>query len=359
MTTIEKLLLVLRSALWGEALQSEVSKEEFAELMNLAKEQTVFGLAYDAISQHSVKGQYDKRQTFEAYAKTEKIKQKNALVDKELKEMVRMFDENNVDYLVVKGQTYRILYPKPEVRMAGDIDFLIHNAYSEVKEVIERLYSVNLPDKMIEKEIEFKHASVPFELHTSLRTYALKRHQKVWDNLVEKEWQEPYYVEIDGVKVRTLSPTMNAAYVFIHLFFHFMREGVALRQLCDWAMVLHHYQDKIDKERLLEILSDLDLFDACCAFGTILTDCLGLPEGEFPLPLSNIDRKWQHKIMKGIFEGGNFGRLHHQAKSSWQFKIETLQQAIRNTFRYYRLCPSEIGGMIPRLVKDNLKILFS
>lgn len=359
MTTIDKLLLLIRSALWGEVLQGEVSKEDLPLVMNLAKEQTVYGLAYDAISQHSGKGQYDKRQAFEAYARTQKIKKQNVLIDKELKEMVQLFDENNVDYLVVKGQTYSILYPKPEVRMAGDIDFLIHNAYSEVKEVVERLYSVNLPDKMIEKEIEFKHASVPFELHTSLRTYALKRHQKVWDNLVEKEWQEPYFVEVNGVKVRTLSPTLNAAYVFIHLFFHFMREGVALRQLCDWAMVLHHYQKEIDREALSKMLSDLNLSDAYQAFGTILTDCLGLPVYEFPLPLGNIDRKWQHKIMEDIFGGGNFGKLHHQSKNSWRFKLETLQLVIRNALRYYGLCPSEIGGMIPRLVKGNLKILFS
>jgi hypothetical protein len=67
----------------------------------------------------------------------------------------------------------------------------------------------------------------------------------VWDSLIEKEWQEKYFVEIDGVKVRTLSPTLNAAYVFIHLFFHFIREGVSLRPFCDWAIVLHYYYSGI------------------------------------------------------------------------------------------------------------------
>ena len=357
MIIIEKLFSLLRSSLWGEAFQGEVSKEEFARVLKLAKEQTVYGLVFDAISQ--LKGNYDKRLVFEGLSVSQTIQGQNERVNKELKEMVRMFDESCINYLVVKGQTYSVLYPKSELRMAGDIDFLIHQEYHSVKCLIEQQFLVNLPENVIEGEIEFIHNNVPFELHTRLRTYAKKKHQAVWDALMEKEWQEKYYVEIEGVKVRTLSPTLNAADVFIHLFFHFIREGVSLRQLCDWAMVLHHYKDEIDKEELAQLLSDLDLIDACRAFGTILTDKLGLPVSEFPMSLGETDRKWQVKLLKDRFGGGNFGKLHHQAQNSWRFKIETLQLTIRNTLRYYRLCPSEIGGMIPRLIKGNLKILFS
>ena len=96
-----------------------------------------------------------------------------------------------------------------------------------------------------------------------------------------------------------------------------------------------------------------------CAIGTILEDELGLPKKEFPVSLDDNDRKWKGKILEDIFRGGNFGKLHHQAHSSWKFKVETMCVALRNSFRYYRLCPSEVGGMIPRLLKGNLKILLA
>ncbi len=355
MIIVDKLFSLLRFSLWGEPFKGDLSKEEFLQIMNLAKEQTVYGLIFDAISQLS--GKYDKRQVLEAYGRTEKIKRQNELVNKELKEMILMLDKNSIDCLVVKGQTIGILYPKSALRMAGDIDFLIQQQYSSVKKVIENQFTVNLPARMIEREIEFTHGGVPYELHTCLRDWSKERHQRVWNTLMEEEWGAKCYVEIDGVKVRTLSPTVNAAYIFIHLFFHFIREGVSLRQLCDWAMVLHHYKNEIDKDKLLEILFDLDMFDAYCAFGTILIDHLGLPAEDFPMPLGDNDRKWQNQLLKDIFEGGNFGKLHHQAHKSWQFKIETLRLVLRNMFRYYRLCPSEIGGVISRLVKANLKII--
>lgn len=132
-----------------------------------------------------------------------------------------------------------------------------------------------------------------------------------------------------------------------------------LRQLCDWALVLHHYKDEIDRDMLMAILHELDLFDAYCAFETILVDKIGLSAKELAIPISDGDRKWQGTILGDIFRGGNFGKLNHQARSSWKYKVETMGVAMRNSFRYYRLCPSEVGGMIPRLVKVNWKILIN
>jgi hypothetical protein len=353
----DKLFSLLRLAIWGESMKCSVSRDEFSKVLKLAKQQTVFGYAFDGLSQQNEK--YDKQQVLKGFAVSQKIQRQNEVVNKELKELVLLFEQRHIDYLIVKGQTLGVLYPKRHLRMAGDIDFLIYREYGEVKDVIEEFFFIKLPERMVEWEIEFVHGGVPFELHTTLREWGKKRHNKVWDGLMEKEWNEKYYVEMDGVKVRTLSPTMNAAYIFIHLFFHFIREGVSLRQLCDWAMVLHYYKDEIDRQALLKILSELDVLDAFRTFGTILTDHLGLPKDEFPMTLGDDDRNWQGQLLKDIFGGGNFGKLHHQANNSLRFKIETMQLAFRNTFRYYRLCPSEIGGMIPRLVKGNLKILFS
>lgn len=134
---------------------------------------------------------------------------------------------------------------------------------------------------------------------------------------------------------------------------------MSLRQLCDWALVLHHYKDEIDGDMLMAILHELGLFDAYCAFETILVDKIGLSAKKLAIPISDDDRKWQGTILGDIFRGGNFGKLNHQARSSWKYKVETMGVAMRNSFRYYRLCPSEVGGMIPRLVKVNWKILIN
>lgn len=98
------------------------------------------------------------------------------------------------------------------------------------------------------------------------------------------------------------------------------------------------------------------MFDAFCALGTILIDCLGLPQNEFPFALDD-DRKWEEKILQDIFRGGNFGKQNHKATSELGYKFETMCLAIRNSFRYYKLAPSEMRMMIPKKVGINLRLL--
>ena len=361
------MLKVLRCALWGQTFIDKIIAKDFTQVVMLSEQQTVLGMIFDVVKDMRIEGLADKTFVFSVLGKAEKIKLRNAMVNKELVDFASRCNLLGIDYMVVKGQTIGCLYPKPELRQAGDIDFLfpvtlisdLDKDYQlQCSKMTKVFPEVQLPKKMLEHEVAFSRNGVLYELHTRLRGWAKKRNQVIWDGLMEKEWNEHHFVMINGVKVRTLSPTLNAAYVFIHLFFHFIREGVSLRQLCDWTMVLHHYQDDINREALTKILANLGVYDAFCAFGTILTDYLGLPESEFPIPLDGAARKWQKKIMKDIFEGGDFGRLHHHAHNSWQFKMETLRIVVRNSFRYYRLCPLEVGGMVPRLMKANLRMLF-
>lgn len=349
----ELLFRLLCNALWDERYCEAISEKEFLGVLSIAEHQTIFGLVFDALKEAQVADMEDKMPIYEAIGTLEQIKQQNKLCNKELVDFVRLCDENGLGYIVVKGQTIESLYPNRGLRQSGDTDFLIKKQqYALFGKALE----IELPEKLSEKEFGFERKGLQYELHTDLIEFATKRHQEVWDELIAKEWGQEYYVEIEGVKVRTLSPTLNAAYIFIHLFFHFIREGVSLRQLCDWAMVLHHYKDEINRDELLQILNDLDLCEAYCAFGTILVDKLGLPVSELPVPINDEARKWQEKILNDIFRGGNFGKNNHKARFSWKYKVETFNVALRNSFKYYCLCPSEVGGMIPRLVKGNARI---
>lgn len=349
----ELLFKILKSVLWGENYDGQLSAKEFHGVLSLAEEQTVFGLVMNAMNDVKIADMEDKMPLFEAIGVMELIKQQNKIVNIELADFASLCEKNGLGYIVFKGQTIGCMYPKPELRMSGDIDF-VSNVTQKTQ--IAQILGVEIPE-MVEYEVAFDRNGIRYELHTSLREWAKKRHQKVCDKLLESEFQKACYVAIEGQKVRTLSPTMYAAYVFIHIFFHFIREGVSLRQLCDWAMVLHHYKDEIDRDELMQMLNGLDIYEAYCAFGTILVDKLELPLSEFPVPINDVDRKWQEKILEDIFRGGNFGKLNHQANTSWKYKAETFGVALRNSFKYYRLCPSEVGGMIPRLVKGNLKVL--
>lgn len=353
-----KLFLLLRSGLWGEAFRGEVSKDEFAQVLKVAKEQTVLGLVFDVLKDVKVEGAINKSLIFETIGITEQIKRQNAQINKKLCSFAERCQDAGLKYLVVKGQAIGCFYANPGLRSSGDIDFLIPE-YLNGNHDFNRVFTdVEIPKRISEKEYGFDSNGVTYELHTRLIDFGCKKHKRIWESIIEEEWKEEHYVEIDGVKVRTLSPTINAVYLFLHLYFHLIREGVSLRQFCDWAIMLHHYKNEIDKEALEDVLQQLDMIRGYRAFGTILVDELGLPEEEFPLPLAEEDKGMKKKILEDIFQGGNFGKHNHKAKSAFGFKMETFRMALNNSIRYHSLAPSEMRMMIPKILRINLRLLF-
>ena len=353
MSNTQSLLFTcLQNALWHneEGLPKELTEKDISLLISVAGEQTVSGLIVDAIIRNDTKIPH------KWVSKVVGIEMQIKLVNREMNDELKRFVKLPLkDYIVVKGQTIASIYPNPLVRMAGDIDFFVYN-YPEAKELLEREWGIELPSRLVDKEYSFEHRRVVYEIHDQLIVFGYRKHQRFWNELLKCPCE---YVNINGFQIPTLTPTVNAVYVFVHLFFHFLREGVSLRQFCDWAMVLHHYREEIDRNVLNHALDQLDLVKAYKALGCVLVDDIGLSEGDFPFELNNEDRKWHDKLLDDLFKGGNFGKLNHQANISWKYKMETISVALRNTFRYYQLCPSEVSRMIPKLVKVNLKIMLS
>lgn len=355
-STIQWLFTLLRMALWEKPMPENLPFDKMEEVLAEAERQTISGLVINQLFKNDVR--MPQQLVFESVGMLEEIKQQNQKVNEEAVAFAKLMQTAQARYKMVKGQTLAAIYPDPQIRMPGDIDFLVGDN-EKAKKIITDRWNVQLPEKMLEKETSFEHNEVTYELHIWLTNFGSKRHQKTWERLISEEWGKKYMVEIGGEKIITLSPTMNVAYVFLHLFFHLTREGVSLRQFCDWAMVLHHYHGEIDSDELIIILQDLELFDAFSAFGVILIDCLGLPNNEFPFAINNDDRKWKEKILQDIFRGGNFGKQNHKATTTFGYKFETMCLAIRNSIRYYKLAPSEMRMMIPKMIGINLKLLFN
>lgn len=355
----ERLLFkLLCCELWNKPFDEEMSLEAFVEVMQLAHKQTVSGLALNPIPLSHLNDSWETISKF--ISRSLKIQKRNTTINHELADFAQLCKKNGIDYLVAKGQTIGIYYPHPMLRMSGDIDFQIKDSYETVKPQLEQVLSITLPASMPEKETSFKRNGILYELHTDLAEFGSKRNRRLWAKLMDQAWKADYQVEVNGTAVRTLPPTLNVIYTFYHLFHHFIREGVALRQLCDWTVLLHKLRNDINRDELIDILKKLDLEKAYRAFGWVLIDRLGLPESDFPLQIEEGDKRWAEPIVKHILTGGNFGKDYHKVKTTGLlFKLETLLMEVKHSLRYYPLAHTEIRMMIPQSIKINLKLLFA
>ena len=350
----KKLFEILRGELWGTKLSfSQLSHTEFEELMEMAGEQTVTGLVGDCLIKNNIK--LEREDALGLYAKMKAIEKANARVNENLVSFVNFMERKGIDYIIVKGQVAGSFYPNPDARMSGDVDlYFVGENYEKIKGLVEQRLGKQLSKLSDGKHVEFEVNGVIFELHDKLSRLATRKHQAYWDQMIDNAILEGTdTVMINGKEIKTLSATYNAMYIFVHLFYHMTASGVGLRQLCDWAMILAQsafqvssskFQvNKIDANRLEDILKELGYFKAYKAMGAFLVEYLGLPEEQFPFVLTEKDRKWVETIKKNILKRGNFGRTGRKVKNLGVLhSMETGYLNMAQTLTFYRLAPKEV-----------------
>jgi len=83
-------------------------------------------------------------------------------------------------------------------------------------------------EPVVEHAIEFYHGKVLFEMHYEMLDFNTKADRLYWERLLSDTPTD--FVEVNGLKVPTLAPTLNVLYTFLHLYLHLLSgSGVLLR----------------------------------------------------------------------------------------------------------------------------------
>ena len=341
-------LSVVRGGLWGTEL-SLPPNVSWDNLLQIAKEQALIGVAFKGVERY-LQGRADKKQILGWFSRLEKIKQKNDIVNKHVEWFASLLKKHQIDYRIVKGQVVAGCYPDAMLRSPGDIDFWV-SAESEKRceTLIEQGLKTEIQREESSIHVEFRYRGVQYELHHCLSHFLSQPRQDYFDSIVEQD--KGMYVKVGEAQVATLSPTLNALYIFIHLFQHLIHSGVGLRQMCDWMMWLHKYQDEIDRDELEKHLRMLALLRPYRVLGAILVDDLGLPETEFPFDITKKDRKRSRKVLRDIMELGNFGHNKENIKKlGFLHSLQTGVRMCKQGAKYVDLAPQEILCRVPHMV---------
>lgn len=349
----EKVLALVRSELWQKPLTCAISAEEVEEILKVAKEQGVSGLVANAIVNNQLPIGEDL--TLEVCAVQRLHEKKNREMNAEIAQFAGFLNRRNLGYVVMKGQTMAALYPNPLMRSSGDIDFYCPKvSFEAVQKTIEERLGIVMKHDESEMHDTFRINGIEFEMHRRMTVFAYSKHDDYWKRIIEKEISVfSSEITINGEKVMTLSPTMNAVFIFVHLFRHFSTEGEGLRHFCDWALVLHREKEHIDVCELERNLKGIGHLKAYKVFGSWLVHVLGLPQDDFPFDLEDVDSKWIPLFTKNIMKMGNLGKVDKQNAKG----IDNLSTfvAIKQAAKFFSLSPCEILSRIPKMIAYSIK----
>ena len=333
-----------------------ISKISWQELLAFAKKQTIVGIYWQGIQRlGNISNKPSEDDVMDWMGNNTKIVRRNVKTDEAVVKLTKLMLDNGIGFFVFKGQTVASYYPTPEMRTSGDVDFYIFKKdWVRAKSLLEK--DVKMTDDHSGQHLEFTKDGVPFEMHYHTAVFASGSKQRYWDELIESYFNEILdHAKINDVEVPTLPPTLNAIYLFVHIYHHFLKEGIALRQFIDWMMFFEAKYDEIVVSELTAKLERLGLLRAFKAFGAILTEVLGMNEKFFPFTLADTDKKYVDKIMAIVLRYGNFGKYGRKAQQSgWKHSLETGMRSFRHIMQFFWLSPAENLLWIPMLIKHSL-----
>lgn len=338
--TVSVFSALIQEALWhtGQGIVASLSEEETKEIFTLAEQQALLGLIVDTLLRCDVR--MPKSFVFESVGLLEKIKQNSRLVNGGVARLNELLTQHEVDYVMVKGQTVAAYYPDPLLRQIGDIDFYCDaQNFKKAQRVIKAEWGISTTVEGNYKHAEFAYKHILYEAHFSLIQLFSKRNNSYWQQILHDD--KGTIVNVDGVQVKTLSPTLHTLYIFLHLYNHLLDLGVGLRQFCDLAILLHSCKNDIDLALLRSHLETLGLEKPYRACGTVLVDYLGLPASELGYELSDYDRKYKSRILDVVFYRGNMGYYHKRIGfSGWKNRIEIIGISTSHFIKFMALAPS-------------------
>ena len=207
--------------------------------------------------------------------------QRNKTMNAFIAEVVEKMRAADIYTLLVKGQGVAQCYEKPLWRPSGDVDFLLSEKnYKKAKAFLLPLSSGNKNEERYSQHLGMNIMQWYVEIHGSLRTGLAARVDRVVDKVINsvfcggnvRSWNN------GGVQVFLPAPTEDVFLVFTHFIKHFYKEGMSLRQVCDWCRLLYTYRKSLNYGLLEKWVCKAGLMEEWKAFYIIATKYLGLPD---------------------------------------------------------------------------------
>lgn len=267
---------------------------------------------------------------------SEQIRQGNLSLTNRCKLLQRKVSELGHKSSILKGQGVALYYDEPlrDLRQSGDIDIYVDCGLKGALAIARQL-GVDNPRwdyKHLHLDI-FEDAEV--EMH-----YRVEVLLNLWKNRQLQEWfdknQEQLFDERGGLVTPTVS--FNLFYILLHIYRHFLYEGVGMRQLMDYYFVLKRHSDSTDNSEILNVLQEFGMMRFAKGVMWIMQEVFGLERKYmFCEPLESEGRF----ILGEVMAGGNFGH-HDQRLQHGGGKLNTVKQVCRHNWHLMSHYPADV-----------------
>ena len=231
-----------------------VAGMDWQELYSFASRQTILGLCFDGIERLGKEYPEELRLTpigrellMTWMGKAQQIRRQNMKVNAVAGKLFSMLREDGLRCCVLKGQGNALMYPNPYSRTPGDIDVWIDASRERIMEYAQKKFE--LGDDIRLQHLETSLDGVPVELHF----FPCSMNNPIYHARLQKwfrrnaDLQCSHIVGLpDGAGDIAIPTTaFNVIYQLTHLYHHFFDEGIGMRQIIDYFLVVNDFSKNV------------------------------------------------------------------------------------------------------------------
>lgn len=296
-----------------ERLSKVPSAAEWTEIYSESERQSVTGILLHGIDRLPAEQRPPQALLIQWIGVEHTIEKRNHLLDDRCKELLSNLTSVGLHPTILKGQGIAQYYPEAlqKLRQSGDIDVYVSDGREKAT-----AYAKSLGQKDIDWDYKHLHLIVWDDTEVEMH-YRVEVLLNLWKNRKLQKWFKNHKEQLFDKHNVFVTPTkeFNVFYILLHIYRHFLYEGVGLRQIVDYFMVLKH----INLDENFDV-NESYAYNAVCEFGMekfakglmwVMQEALGMSREWM---LWKPDEKEGRFILKQVMSGGNFGQHNMRLK---------------------------------------------
>ena len=224
-----------------------VAKIDWRQLYTFASRQALLGFCFDGIERLTKEFSEELKQNpmerdllMTWMGAAQQIRRQNVKVNAVARKLYLKFREDGLRCCILKGQGNALMYPNSYSRTPGDIDVWIDASRERIMEYAQKKFE--LEDDIRLQHLETSLDGVPVELHF----FPCSMNNPIYHAKLQKWFRRNVDLQCshivglpDGAGDIAIPTTaFNVVYQLTHLYHHFFDEGIGMRQIIDYFLVV-------------------------------------------------------------------------------------------------------------------------
>ena len=224
-----------------------VAKIDWRQLYNFASRQALLGFCFDGIERLTKEFSEELKQNpmgrdllMTWMGASQQIRRQNMKVNAVAGKLFSMLREDGLRCCILKGQGNALMYPNPYSRTPEDIDVWVNASREQITEYAKKHFEIG--DDIRYHHLETSLDGVPVELHF----FPGIMNNPIYNARLQKWFRRNADLQCsnvvslpDGIgEIAIPTTAFNVIYQLTHLYHHFFDEGIGMRQIIDYFLVV-------------------------------------------------------------------------------------------------------------------------